>query len=332
MLGRGALSGFGGVAGLLPGLLLGGGQGGFQELPQSYWDSRYANPTLPDLDIYPGGFDALLPGAETPLSPGLIGSDPANWVRGLGASPSDAPVSIPETTPLRTYRRAHTPALARYLDLDLVDTRDVIDNMPSTVMPAKIRRIATQTRLLHSIDIYRDQAGMRVKTRTRSVDPKYDSRKRDGDQKVGRAGYRRFLFFINHTYGTVSEVQDFLDALRLNSWVQLPSGQIVNLGASDVSTFEYARMMMSGMIRVDMPGLALDVAYQQMIDTAAAMDPVDFAQSHAPVWLPGTIPGQPIQTGGNYDVSAPLIQELRTQRASSDPYRSFRVSQLFASP
>lgn len=333
--GRQALSGVGGMAGLAaqmilaPSPLAGPNE---DEIPYYLSDSRYINPTFHDLDTYSGGFDVVIPGQETVVTPDLV------WAALPTASGSDAPVSVPPeaaTSSGLSRLRAGRQSIARHenrLDeLFRAAPRDLVDILPSTVRPSRLIRSGRQADLLRTISIFADKAGMRVKVDTKSTDPRYNSRKRDQDQKMGRKAYRAILRTVNVTAGTASEVQDFVDILKINTWVALPSGNILSLGGSDVPTEQWARWLISGQARIDFPGLMVDVAFNQAEDAATALggQPFEFARSHAPFWTPDQMGARGQQKGINDVLTSPLLRSLSQLRSRTDLHRRARVARLF---
>lgn len=333
--GRQALSGVGGMAGLAaqmilaPSPLAGPNE---DEIPYYLSDPRYINPTFHDLDTYAGGFDVVVPGDETVVTPNLV------WAPLPTNRPSDAPISVPPeaaTSSGLSRLRAGRQSIARHenaLDeLFRAAPRDLVDILPSTVRPARLIRAGRQADLLRTIAIYQDAAGLRVKVDTKSTDPRYNSRRRDGDKKIGRKAYRAILRTVNVTAGTASEVQDFIDQLKVNTWVALPSGNIVSLAGSELPTAEWARMLISGQARVDFPGLMIDVAFNQAEDMAYAVGaaPFEFARSHAPHWTPDQMGARGQQKGINDVLTSPLLRSLAQLRSRTDVARRARISKLF---
>ncbi|AXH77440.1 MAG: hypothetical protein [Microviridae sp.] len=333
--GRQALSGVGGLAGLAaqmilaPSPLAGPNE---DEIPYYLSDPRYINPTFHDLDVYSGGFDVVIPGQETVVTPDLV------WASLPTNAPSDAPVSVPPeartSTGLSRLRAGNERIKAIENEIDALfkaPPRDLVDLLPSTVRPARLIRSGRQADLLRTISIFADKAGMRVKVDTKSIDPRYNSRKRDADQKMGRKAYRAILRTVNRTYGTATEIADFVDSLKVNTWVALPSGNIVSLAGSDVPTEQWARWLISGQAQIDFPGLMIDVAFNQAEDAATALgsSPFEFARSHAPFWTPDQMGARGQQKGINDVLTSPLLRSLSQLRSRTDLHRRARIARLF---
>lgn len=339
------LSGVGGIAGLAGQLIVAPTPTASPQLDEiHYWDNpSYRAPAMiEDLDMYPGGFDVIMPGQETWVSSPVINVQ-GDWLgerEGAIYAP-DAPVVMPEGMGLRTrYARPRDRLAGKTIDLDwsrVTPGADLIDALPASVNPARGIRQAQQVDLLRGIRVSMEGSRARLKVFTKSVDPLYWSRRRNKDQKAGRRSYRSFLRAFDRTVGTATEVQDFIEALIMNTWYELPSGNIVNLSTTAYSLSRWWQLILSGHAKVDFPGLLLDVTFQQAGDFATALPglPMEYMAGRSPVWTPDMFSAnETFSRKGRKemeDVLTPqVLRELSRIKRQIDPQRRARVQELFA--
>lgn len=324
MAGRGLISG----VGLAAGLALYPTTPGYDEIPEYWRDPRFWQPDLPGLrDVHPGGFDVVV-GDEQPLTP--LGYTTLN----PNALP-DQPYDLAEGGPLRTVYRGPRDRLAgRYIDLNLTDTRSLMDDLPSTTIPNRMVRYARQPALEHNLKLEPHPQGLRARLSTRSVDPKFHARPRVRDQKLERTAYGLILKGFNKTYGTATEVADFLDALRMNSYFKDPrTGEITNAAAAQLGYVELAFRFADDELLIDTVGLAVDFSLQQASDLAYALvdAPAEFARRNSPFWMPYGEKAALGFIGGNDNVlSSSYIPSAFKWLRSKDSGRAARVQTLFA--
>lgn len=324
MAGRGLIGG----VGLAAGIALYPSTPGYDEVPEYWRDPRFWQPDLPGLDdLHPQGFDVTV-GDEQPVLPlGYTTVDPL-------AIP-DQPYDLAGGGPLRTVYRGPRDRLAgRHIDLNLTDTRSLMDDLPSTTVPNRMVRYARQPSLETSLVLKPHPQGLRLRLSTRSVDERFHSRPRNRDLKLGRSAYRLILKGFNKTYGKVTEVADFIDAVRMNTYFRDPrSGEIVNAAAAQMGYVRLARLFLDNTAVLDPVGLAVDFSLQQASDVAYALvdAPAVLARRNSPYWMPYGEKVSVGASGGNENVlsSSYIPSSVRWLR-SLDAARWSRVQSFFA--
>lgn len=172
-----------------------------------------------------------------------------------------------------------------------------------------------------------------VKLRPRSIRERWVHVPRWRDSKYGKKLVQVVYRVVNHSYGTVSEVQDAIDVLGQNIYGLTDRGQVVQamvIEGGDLS--RVLRGLASGKYKVDGVGFAVDYARQQLSDLAYAAEgaPREMAVAAGGrfTWQAQYATNEGVKMGES-DVSS-SIRAASSWLRSQDVQRARRVSELFS--
>lgn len=310
-----------------------------QELPENYWIRRDIGDLMPELALS----DGLVGDRRSELWLPDIGGDrlaPPLVMPGIAAPP--AREALPDIAPMgRSVGRVR---YRRGVDV-MAQVERILDQAPSRVSSAGLNQLA-RTVLRNRVDTVQSlaltpyKAGVLLSTKLDHVDPKYQQRRRNGDDKLGGRQLRWVYRAFSATFGAVDELREVATALAANVYERDQYGNIGSVYERTRSVSGTLRRFSEGKAELDVVGFVADHAWNQGQDVITGIEgaPVAFFRRNIPHHVP-VGRDQPLQWGDAengilqtaFDGLSPAArgQLRRTAQSLRDAGRAQRVRALF---